>query len=255
MNSFYLTLPSNSSFQYFPDNTLAHFTTHLPHAINLEGAWEIGLAEIQYPHNWYNVKAKDAKKDVCVKVKHPPAVEIIETHLEDGLYEDPQQFVGTLDRRLADMIMRSTETTPVFQYGDTSQRATVAVPEGTKVELSQPLQSMLGMEQCELEEGQHTGTKPVDLQGGFYSLYIYCDLLEPRIVGDAQVPLLRIVPIEGTQGQMVTKTYENLQYIPMLKKNFRTVELYIMTDTGELVAFNPGKLVITLHFRRKRHLL
>ncbi len=185
-------------------------------------------------------------------MKAPAAAEIIETHLDDGLYEDPKYFVGALDTQLAEMI---AETAPVFQYGDTSQRATVDVPQGTKVELSQPLQSMLGMEQCELEEGQHTGNKPVDLQGGFYSLYVYCDLLEPRIVGDAQVPLLRIVPIEGTQGQMITKTYENIQYVPVLKKNFRTVELYIMTDTGELVSFNPGKLVVTLHFRRKRHLL
>ncbi len=31
------------------NNTLAHFTTHLPHAVTLEGSWELGLAKIQYP--------------------------------------------------------------------------------------------------------------------------------------------------------------------------------------------------------------
>ncbi len=241
---------------YFPENTLAHFTTHLPQEIELQGSWEMGLAEIQYPHNWYNVKKQDAKKDVCMKIK-PPAAEVIETHLDDGLYEDPQKFVSELDTKLAEITMtaEAERLTPVFRYGDTSQRATVHVPEGTKVELSQPLQSMLGMEQCELEEGDHTGNKPVDLHEGFYSMYVYCDLLEPRIVGDAKVPLLRIVPIEATMGQMVTKTYENVQYLPVLKKQFRTVEVYIMTDTGTLVPFNAGKLVITLHFRKRRHLL
>ena len=28
--------------------------------MDLDGAWEIGLAEIQYPHSWYNVKNKEA---------------------------------------------------------------------------------------------------------------------------------------------------------------------------------------------------
>ncbi len=235
---------------------MAHFTTHLPHTIDLQGTWEVGLAEIQYPHNWYNVKRKETKKDVCVKVESP-AADVIETHLDDGLYEDPKQFLSELDSKLTGITVEShsEEFRPVFTYGSTSQRATIDVPQGAKVELSQPLQSMLGMEQCELEEGHHTGNKPMDLHKGFYAMYVYCDLLEPRIVGDAKVPLLRIVPIEGTMGQMVTKTYENMQYVPVLKKQFRTIEVYIMTDTGELVPFNAAKLVITLHFRKRRHLL
>ena len=57
---FYLTLPSNSSMDYFPDNTLTHFTTRLPQMIDLDGSWEIGLAEIQYPHSWHNIKKGEA---------------------------------------------------------------------------------------------------------------------------------------------------------------------------------------------------
>lgn len=57
---FYLTLPSNSSMNYFPSNTLTHYTTKLPKITVLHGVWEIGLAEIQYPHSWYNVKNNEA---------------------------------------------------------------------------------------------------------------------------------------------------------------------------------------------------
>ena len=48
---FYLTLPSNSSLQHFPDNTLSSFKVLLPRRINLSSDfdWEIGLSEIQYP--------------------------------------------------------------------------------------------------------------------------------------------------------------------------------------------------------------
>ena len=38
----------------------------------------------------------------------------------------------------------------------------------------------------------------VNLTQGFDTLYIYTDVVESRIVGDALAPLLRAVPISGT---------------------------------------------------------
>jgi hypothetical protein len=59
MSHFYITLPSDSSANYYPDNTIARFTTKLPERIRLEGEYEMGLAEIIYPHTWYNVDNED----------------------------------------------------------------------------------------------------------------------------------------------------------------------------------------------------
>ena len=47
-SEFYVTLPNNSSMQYFPDNKTSNFV--------LDGEWEVGLAEIVYPHTWYNIR-------------------------------------------------------------------------------------------------------------------------------------------------------------------------------------------------------
>src|SRR2546425_2436754 len=55
MSHFYLTLPSNSSEKYYPDNTLTHFVTKLHNDVSLSGDWEVALAEIMYLRNWYNV--------------------------------------------------------------------------------------------------------------------------------------------------------------------------------------------------------
>ena len=88
----------------------------------------------------------------------------------------------------------------------------------------------------------------MDVNQGFYSLYVYCNLIEPRIIGDSEVPLLRIVPVEGHSGKMITKPYENIQYVPMLQKHFRTIEIDKKKDTGQRVPFELGKLVVTLHF-------
>jgi hypothetical protein len=45
----------------------------------------------------------------------------------------------------------------------------------------------------------------VDVKKGLNSLYVYCPLVEPRMVGDAQVSLLRIVPVEGRDREMITR--------------------------------------------------
>ena len=68
MSEFYLTLPSNSSMKYYPENTLTSFTTRLPNSIRLEGDWDVGLVEIQYPHNWYNIPEDIQKRSFSVRI-------------------------------------------------------------------------------------------------------------------------------------------------------------------------------------------
>ncbi len=57
-SEFQLTLPSNASITFSPDNKPTNYTTTLPSPISLEGEWEAALIDIQYPHNWMNI-AKD----------------------------------------------------------------------------------------------------------------------------------------------------------------------------------------------------
>ncbi len=50
--SFQITLPSNSSSRYFPDNQANHFQVRLPSPITLQGEWEAGLVDIQFDNYW-----------------------------------------------------------------------------------------------------------------------------------------------------------------------------------------------------------
>ena len=53
---FYLTLPSNSSMEYFPQNTLACYTTKLYHPLVLEkGVWETAVVEVHYMSSFQNI--------------------------------------------------------------------------------------------------------------------------------------------------------------------------------------------------------
>ena len=48
----YIYLKSSDSLDIYPDNVLSDFCVKLPEAIELEGSWEVALAEIQYPSSW-----------------------------------------------------------------------------------------------------------------------------------------------------------------------------------------------------------
>jgi len=50
-----MTLPSNSSLDCYPNNSVARFTTKLNGAIELEGDWEVGLTEISFHSDVENV--------------------------------------------------------------------------------------------------------------------------------------------------------------------------------------------------------
>jgi len=52
LQSFQITLPSNSSAQYFPDNQANHFQVKLPTPIDLQGEWEAALIDIQFDNYW-----------------------------------------------------------------------------------------------------------------------------------------------------------------------------------------------------------
>ena len=55
MKDFFFTLLSNSSINYFPQNTTSSFTVHLAEKITLNGTWKVGIAEIHYKYNFFNV--------------------------------------------------------------------------------------------------------------------------------------------------------------------------------------------------------
>ena len=65
-----------------------------------------------------------------------------------------------------------------------------------KVIINPLLQSMSGFRQAIFPAGEYVSDWVADVKKGLNFLYVYCPLVEPRMVGDAQVPLLRIVPVK-----------------------------------------------------------
>jgi hypothetical protein len=88
----------------------------------------------------------------------------------------------------------------------------IAVKRDCQVTISPLLQHMLGFKRAIFSQGDHVADWMADVTRGVNSLYVYCPLVEPRMVGDAQVPRLRIVPVEGRDAEMMTRVVDPVQY-------------------------------------------
>ena len=85
------------------------------------------------------------------------------------------------------------------------------------------------------------------------TLYIYCNLIKYQLVGNTEVPLLGVCPINGRDGEQVYWGFIPPYYIALNTKVIDCVEIKLTDEHGVLVPFDPsGKVVCRLHFRRKR---
>ena len=82
--------------------------------------------------------------------------------------------------------------------------------------------------------------------------YAYTNIIKSQFHGDVVVPVLRTVTVKGGQESYVSKNFERPHYVLLNKKIFDTISIDIRDEVGDLVAFEHGKVIITLHFRRSK---
>ena len=119
--------------------------------------------------------------------------------------------------------------------------------------LGQTIQYMLGFgidKTITFTDSVTVAKYPPDILSGFTTLYVYCDLIQPQIVGNVLAPLLRTVPISGDYGSTCNKVFLAPHYLPLRKKSFDTVEIAIRDDTDHPVQFMFGKVIVKLHLKR-----
>ena len=131
------------------------------------------------------------------------------------------------------------------------------------VRLSPALSHMLGFT---IDEDPSWMTKTTyavvtpDLYIGMSALYLYNNVTRSQIVGSKNLQLLRIVPFKH-QGTDTATTDSHghweprlVEYIPLAKTHFDTLDIHIYDGLGERVSFFNGKVIVKLHFRHKRYI-
>ena len=271
MNQFYLTLPSNSvdpNNRYtslgieVEGNTQAHFATKLPQRIALGPDWECALTEIIYPHSWYNISATD-KVGRCILVRVADKKALAAIMVEPGYYTDASQLATIINASLvkATHAFGDQNQSIKIHYDQLTRRVSLhkAQPSSNiTIAVAEKLRYMLGFKASDIENFNTASavivkaSYPPDLRAGFDCMYIYCNIVSNQIIGDAMAPLLRVVPVEGKPDDILCRTYSNPHYVPVQKFEFDSIDIAIKDDQDKFVGFLYGKVVLKLHFRRKK---
>lgn len=264
-DQFYITLPSDSSMKYFSENTTTRFTTQLPRHIELVGGWEVALAEIQYPlsfltigeefnqvrlHIHHSEKPAAVFTDIAEKTEDRRVSATVHP-LEPGVYTDVQEIIRVLN---------ATEgLNRHIGFGQRGGRLVAArtcrCKTGHYLSFSPRLYTCLGFDKMTTNiESTLEAKQPVDILSEIPAqMFVYCSIVEPRIVGDISAPLLRIIPTIGKsfhKGRLELRTLSPAHYLPVMLTSFRTIEIDIRGPMGRPMPFADGTLTATLHFKR-----
>lgn len=252
-SQFYLTLPSNSSIKYYPENTVANYTTHLPTSVQLSGGeWEVALVEAHYPCSFLTV-GDDAYIILYTKNEKGASV-LVSIQVGSGNYKDIDELLTTINAHVKVQLYQCE-----FEFDkETGKVELISKGENVdEIELSPTLALLMGYEVRNVDVAIHRkAIRPPNLLAGIPSyMYVYCDLVEPQLVGDTVAPLLKIVNIDGknyTYGAQNIVHFNDPHYVPVMKSSFESVEIDLRTSAGQHLPFHFGATCMKLHLRREQ---
>ena len=243
---FYITLPNDSSKDF--ENNPSEYTTRLPRWIQLNGEWAIGLHSIAYTQ-WNIARHLDEP----ISFTYPDKVD---NNGKSGRmkkhYTTVYEYVTSIKESLEEAHVTDNEIKFKFELNG---KVTITLSPGYKVCLRREQAIVLGFMTFEdsTEVKEITKTETGSYEANLHretNIYVYCDIVQPQIVGDKMAPLLGIVPSEKT-----TETYEtlyaveNIHYIPIQTKSFQKIKVLLRSSTNESIPFEHRRATITLHLK------
>jgi hypothetical protein len=102
-----------------------------------------------------------------------------------------------------------------------------------------------------------SSTEPMELfyeaLHGIHSIFIYSDVIDTQIVGDSRTRLLRVINVSSKYKEVVSRVYENPDYLPVSSREINSIKIILRDDTGQKIFFTNSKVIVKLHFRKKRY--
>ena len=244
-----IDLPSSASHHDFPDNTNSNFKVRLPQVLRLEPEkWKVSLLEAQIPNKFYTIR----KGEVTFTIDGRSSTHFI----TKGFYSTPDNLVQHFNASALGWMVHGKAASDIILlvYDKISNKSALRVSRipgtsGITVDMSDDLRAFLGFDDTVFTEGVHTAKRLCNPFVELSYLMVYTNLVKSRMVGDIQSPLLRIIPVHGSYGD-ANHEFRHLHFVEAEAFSSDVVEVNIRTDTGKLVPFVDGKVMLTLQLER-----
>lgn len=258
MKEFFVTLLSNSSMNFFPANKTSSFTVQLAEKITLNGSWCVGVAEIHYNYNFFNVTTNN-NAVIAIKTESNSSENSIKSvHTVDitpGYYDCVKDLVETVNTQMKKHWLVSD---PLISIDKINNRTIVNKQVVYKKLESISFQGRLAM-QLGFEPGKNILQHELSPHIGnmFFGvpdqMLIYTDIIEPTFIGHEKACVLKIVNTNTNTykfGDICYKEYTHIHYINVQKREFEAISVDIRDYTGAYIPFQHGILTIKLHFKK-----
>lgn len=257
MNEFYLTLFSNSAIDIYPSNTTSSFIVNLPQKIILSEGAVVGLAEIQFPYNLFNV----TENNNTFSLVHGDFA--YDGSIATGFYNSQKDIVEEVLKETKDhfgdwiTIDERTNRTKVIKtdkYKSPHPKSITKFQSG-RLSFHGRLATQLGFAPdenvFEYENSPYVGNSYFGISE---QMLVYCDLIEPQMFGFEKSQVIKVVNTTEKEikfGTPCYRGYQKIHYIPLLRKEFETIEINIRDITGGFFPFLHGIVMVKLHFKQK----
>lgn len=246
-DSFFLTLPSNSSMEEFPDNTLTHFRVKLPRTVHLAGEYECALVDVSFPTSWYNLITRE-NDPAWSRVQYIRHNKYTQHQLKEGYYSNIEALLEAI--RPYDVEGEPADDCRITVM-EHAEKVLFELTDGCQLILTGRIARILGFESDTVTIlGRRVPPRTYNLNP-IDNLFVYTDIVEHETVGDSLAPLLRVVNVENRKGMQISVHYQTPHYKRVQTKVFDTIEIDIRDGVGDAVPFTRGTLILTLHFKRK----
>ena len=238
MNSFFLTLPIDSSMCMFPNNTQCCFKIHLPKTIHIDKEeWEVALVQLITPTQFLNISEEEAQFELITTdsllIKTVTSVDRKGSNMQispirrneqgkpdkwtirftfpAGSYSSSKQVINVIDQLISDTIgkfLNKSQAEFSISYSVVNKRPKIKFDNVVRIglKLHPALFLKLGGTPSLKHETIFQGKNMRDIfkynpniNAGYNHLYIYSDVAEHNISGDTLAPLLRVLPFEPSE--------------------------------------------------------
>jgi len=135
MNQFYSRLTSDSSMNVYENNTVGHFNTKLAERIQLDGQFEVALAEFIYPNNWVNFNEGMRLYEDDSEYIEP------ECDLKIGYFATARDLILNINQQI-----RHYKLTPAyFEYDETTEKVSIISTRTNSIGMNDALRDFLGL--------------------------------------------------------------------------------------------------------------
>lgn len=177
--------------------------------------------------------------------------------LPTGQYDEVKDILKVFDNQFSkvslDLSIKENELGHIkFHVNGTFHK-------GYKLVLSPSLREIFGFKSSQLESGSYLTNDtlnetesflPSELDRNTETLWIYCNIVSPQIVGENRSNLLRIVPYRGRGKSTNVITFNPPHYLSLSLYQINTIHIEIFNTFGLKPIRFESDVIVKLHFRK-----